>query len=147
MRILIAAVLLICSSLVPVYAEGWYIAKNDKPTVMSDDGKWYIFLAKTTEGDANVYLTPRDFYKCSNNGVSQGMYVNGVKVRWYQNCDSNLGIYWYAYTPEGKRYLIGEFMRKEAVTLQENDLVMRFSAKGFNEKTRDFINEITNPGL
>ncbi|ELY4627312.1 hypothetical protein G9X48_16160 [Cronobacter sp. HA18006] len=145
MRKLIIAILLIC--IAPAYAEGWYIAKNNQPTVMSDDGNWYMFLGKTSAGDLNIYLTSRNFFECPQSGPTQGMTVNGVKVRWYQNCDSRMGMYWYAYTPEGKRYLIGEFMRKEAVTIQENDLVMHFSAVGFNEKTRDFINEIADPGL
>ncbi len=147
MRKLTAVVLFICSSFVPAYAEGWYIANNDLPSVISDDGNWYMFLAKTTSGDVNVYLTSREFYKCSNNGTARSMYINSVKVRWYQNCDSKMGMYWYAYTTEGKNYLIGEFMRKDTVTIQDNNLVMRFSALGFNEKTRDFINEIANPGL
>jgi len=147
MRKLITLVLLTCSFLVPVHAEGWYIAKNDNPTVMSDDGSWYMFLSRTADGDVNVYLTSRGLFKCTQSGPSKSMYVNGVKVRFYQNCDSKMGMYWYAYTPEGKRYVIGELMNKESVTLREDDLLIRFSAKGFNEQTREFINEITNPGL
>ncbi|EON5918801.1 hypothetical protein ACNDRG_004819, partial [Escherichia coli] len=78
---------------------------------------------------------------------AQGMYVNGVKLRWYQNCDRTIGMYWYAYTKEGIKYIFGEFMRKDYVTIQNNDLVMRFSALGFNDKSRDFIDEIIDPGL
>ncbi|MDV7024054.1 hypothetical protein R4P48_15360 [Atlantibacter subterranea] len=147
MHKVIIAILLICSVLLPAHAEGWYIAKNDSPTVMSEDGNWYMFLGKTVDGDMNVYLTSRNLFECSKSGPSQGMYVNGVKVRWYQNCDSDMGMYWYAYTPEGKKHLNGEFMRKQVVIIQDNNLTIQFSAKGFNEKTRDFINEIANPGL
>lgn len=38
-------------------------------------------------------------------------------------------------------------MRKQVVIIQDNNLTIQFSAKGFNDKTRDFINEIANPGL
>lgn len=131
----------------PAYAEGWYIAQNNNPTVMSDDGNWYMFLGRTSGGDVNIYLTSRNLFECSQSGSSQSVTVNGVKVRWYQNCDSKMGMYWYAYTPEGKKYIIGEFMRKESVTIKESDLVMRFSAVGFNDKTREFINDIADPGL
>lgn len=144
---LVATVLFFCCLSTSAYAEGWYIAQNNRPTVMSDDGNWYMFLEKTAAGDANVYLTSRNLINCTQMGTAKGMYVNGTKVRWYQNCDPSMGMYWYAYTTEGKNFLIGEFMKKEAVIIQDNSLIMRFSALGFNEKTHDFIDEILNPGL
>ncbi|EEY8720605.1 hypothetical protein ABSL22_003299 [Escherichia coli] len=147
MHRLVIAVFLFISSLASANAEGWYLTETGRPVVMSDDGNWYVFLERTSDGNANIYLTSRNFFKCSGSGVAQGMYVNGVKLRWYQNCDRTIGMYWYAYTKEGIKYIFGEFMRKDYVTIQNNDLVMRFSALGFNDKSRDFIDEIIDPGL
>ncbi|WP_065358492.1 hypothetical protein [Kluyvera georgiana] len=143
----LTAILFILSTFSTAHAEGWYIANNKNPSVMSDDGQWYLFLGKTTTGDLNIYITTRRFNDCNSSGDSTGMYVNGVKVRFYQNCDKTMGIYWYPYTPEGKKHVIGEFMRKQKVEFRDQDFVVTFSAVNFNSTTRDFITEVMDPGL
>ncbi|BDG91207.1 hypothetical protein TUM20903_39450 [Citrobacter koseri] len=140
-------VLLVCSVLVPAYADGWYINKRGEPTVMSEDGYWYMILSKTVQGDVNIYLLPRNKAECRSSGRSSSMFVNGTKLRWWQNCDANMGMYWYAYTQAGINHIIGEFIRRQTVTIRDGNLTILFSAMGFNSTARQFIDELSNPGL
>lgn len=147
MRVLFAVALLFFSALVPVHADGWYVNKRGEPTVMSEDGNWYMMISKTVKGDINAYLLPRGKFECKSSGSSSSMYVNGTKVRWWQNCDSEMGMYWYAYTQAGINHLIGEFIRRKSVTIQDGNLTILFSASGFNSTARQFIDDVTDPGL
>ena len=80
MRAFTSVVLFLCCILNPVHAEGWYINKRGEPTVMSDDGYWYMLLSKSMKGDVNAYLLPRNGIECKASGSSSSMYVNGTKL-------------------------------------------------------------------
>lgn len=147
MRVLIAVVVFICSVLVPAHADGWYINKRGEPTVMSEDGYWYMILSRTVKGDINAYLLPRSRAECQSSGSTSSMYVNGTKLRWWQNCDPEMGMYWYAYTQAGINHLIGEFIRRQTVTIRDGKLTILFSAAGFNSTARQFIDDVSDPGL
>ena len=147
MRAFTSVVLFLCCILNPVHAEGWYINKRGEPTVMSDDGYWYMLLSKSMKGDVHAYLLPRNGIECKASGSSSSMYVNGTKLRWWQNCDPSMGMYWYAYTQAGINHLIGEFMRRQTVTIRDGSLTIVFSAVGFNDKARQFIDDVADPGL
>lgn len=147
MRVLIAVSLLVFSALVPAHADGWYINKRGEPTVMSEDGYWYMMLSRTVKGDVNAYLLPRKIVDCQSSGSSSSMYVNGTKVRWWQNCDKEMGMYWYAYTQAGINHIIGEFIRRQTVTIRDGNLTILFSASSFNSTARQFIDDVSDPGL
>ncbi|KWW08286.1 hypothetical protein [Escherichia fergusonii] len=143
----IAAMLLTFGSISVANAEGWYIAKNSLPAVLSDDGNWYIFIARSKGNEPGLYLTPYRSQKCTTTGESVPMQINGVKVRMHQDCDSDMGIYWYPSTRAGTNHIFNEFMNKKSVTFDENGFIMRFSGSGFVNTTRTFIDNLSNPGI
>lgn len=120
-------------------ANEWYLAKTYKYAVQAlTDDFFYAELDRTKGGDINVYIKMYSPEHCRENGEKvyyhDPLNVNGILVQYAQACQGSNN-YFYPATPQGLKYVVSEFKRKNRVvfktTYSKDNIKLIFSAKGF----------------
>ncbi|MCC4960264.1 hypothetical protein, partial [Klebsiella pneumoniae] len=116
--------------------------KNGNPMVISEQGKFLITVAYSSDNFENVYIYPLYDDNTCKSGVykpkqAKSAKFNGVLVQLADAC-ANGAHYFYPISNQGINFVINQFFNSTSVYINQGDFSENISAQGFSRAMSTF---------